>query len=389
MTVMTKNIAAITHAEVKTALDFATAQIRSNLPQFTYCSQNHSSVNGFYPQVENNQWTSGFWPGSIWLAFEYTQDKYFQYAAQIQVQSFLHRIQNRIATDHHDMGFMYTPSCVSAWKLVRDDDARRAAILAADQLMERFQPVGNFIQAWGPMSEPENYRYIIDALMNLPLLYWAARVTGDQRYVEVARLHAETTLQNSIREDDSTFHSFFMDRVTGEPVAGVAVQGYKNDSAWARGQAWAVYGMALLYRLEKDEKYFVGFERVLRYFLKYLPDDLIPYWDLSFVEGDEPRDSSSALIVACGLLEIASLFQGEPARKYELLARQLVKSVVDNCAVQSPDMSNGLVLHGTYSKKSPYNSCTEEGVDECLAWGDYFYMEALTRLHRNWDSYWY
>ncbi|MEJ2044926.1 MAG: glycoside hydrolase family 88 protein [Reinekea sp.] len=378
----------ISNDEVVAALDFAVEQIHRNLPDYTYRSQNHSTVNGFYPAVDNVQWTSGFWPGAIWLAYEYSQDRCFQYAGQIQVQSFLHRIKNHIDTDHHDMGFMFSPSCVSAWKLVADEDARQAAILGADQLVARFQPIGNFIQAWGEMSQPENYRYIIDALMNLPLLYWAAKETGNEHFLDVAHKHAETTLQNSIRDDGSTFHSFFMDRVTGEPVKGVAVQGYKNNSAWARGQAWAVYGMALLYQFEKEERYRDAFDRVLRYFLSYLPDDMIPYWDLSFTKGSEPRDSSSASIVACGLLEMARHVSETQAREYESIARQFMKSLHDNYAVKSPEEANGLVLHGTYSKKSPYNSCTEEGVDECMSWGDYFYMEALMRLYKNWHSYW-
>lgn len=378
----------ITNTEVDAALDIAVEQVRKNLPFFTYCSQNHSSVDGFYPQVNNNQWTCGFWPGSIWLAYEHSRDKRFQYAGQIQVQSFLHRIKNRIDTDHHDMGFLYTPSCISAWQLAGDEDARQAAIMAADQLMDRFQPVGNFIQAWGEMSEPGNYRYIIDALMNLPLLYWATSVTGDETYVNAARKHAETTLQNSIREDDSTYHSFFMNPVTGEPERGAAVQGYKDDSAWARGQAWAVYGMALLYRFEKDDRYLDAFDRVLRYFINHLPSDMIPYWDLSFTEGDEPRDSSSASIVACGLLDMAGSVGEDRARDYESLSRCIMKNVVEKCSVRDPKLSNGLVLHGTYSKKSPYNSCTEEGVDECLSWGDYFYLEALTRLSGDWNPYW-
>jgi len=146
----------ITDAEIKAALDLAVAQIRRNLPAFTYTSQNHSSVANFYPAVENTQWTAGFWPGEIWLAFEHTGDKVFQHAAQIQVQAFLHRIENRIETDHHDMGFLYSPSCIAAWKLVGDKDGRRAAILAADQLIERFQPIGQFIQAGAARVSPTN-----------------------------------------------------------------------------------------------------------------------------------------------------------------------------------------------------------------------------------------
>ena len=379
----------ITDEEAKAALDLAVAQIRRNLPTFTYASQNHSSVGNFYPAVANTQWTAGFWPGELWLAFEHSGDPVFRHAAQIQVQSFLHRIVNRIETDHHDMGFLYSPSCIAAWKLVRDEDGRRAALLAADQLIERFQPVGQFIQAWGRKGVAEEYRYIIDCLLNLPLLYWASRETGDPKYREIALTHARTTLANSVRPDDSTYHTFYMDPVTGAPVRGATKQGYRDDSAWARGQAWAISGMALSYRYERIEEYRQTFDRLLAFYLNRLPADMVPYWDLVFSDGDgEPRDSSSASIAACGLLEMADLVEPEPAERYRILARRMMKSLADHYAVKDPTVSNGLVLHATYSKKSPFNTCRGEGVDECVSWGDYYYMEALTRLSRSWSSYW-
>ena len=378
----------ISDAEAIAALDTAVAQVRRNLPQFTYRAQNHSSTGNFYPPVENTQWTAGFWPGEIWLAFEHTSEKIFRYAAQIQVQSFLDRIERRIETDHHDMGFLYSPSCVAAWKLVGDDDGRRAAILAADQLLERFQPIGGFIQAWGRKGRPEEYRYIIDCLLNLPLLYWASRETGDPKYRDVALIHARTTLAHSIRPDNSTYHTFYMDPETGAPVRGVTKQGFRDDSDWARGQAWAIYGMALSCRYEPLPEYAEAFERLLDFYVSRLPADLVPYWDLIFTEGEEPRDSSSASITACGLLEMADLIGGEKAAQWRDLARRMVGSLARHYAVTDPAVSNGLVLHGTYSKKSPYNTCRGEGVDECVAWGDYYYMEALTRLKGNWATYW-
>ena len=376
-------------AEANAALDAAVAQVRRNLPQFTYAAQNHSSVDNFYPPVANDQWTAGFWPGQIWLAYERTGDPVFKLAAQIQVQSFLHRIENKIAVDHHDMGFLYSPTCVAAWKLAGDADGRRAAILAADQLISRFHPVGEFIQAWGPMGARENYRYIIDCLLNLPLLYWASDETGDAKYSEIALKHAKTCLTHSIRPNSSTYHTFFMDPVTGGPDHGETCQGYKDDSDWTRGQAWAVYGTALSYCYDRRPEYRTAFERVLGYYLDKLPTDLVPYWDMIFTAGDdEPRDSSSTSIVACGLLEMAKYVSAPEAAAYTKLARQMMKSLVDGFAVTDPAISNGQVLHGTYSKKSPYNTCTPEGVDECVSWGDFFYMEALTRLTTTWKPYW-
>lgn len=375
-------------AEHAAALAAACAQVRRNLPAFTYVSQNHSSVNNRYPAVPNDQWTAGFWPGQIWLAYEHTGDPVFRHAAQIQVQSFLHRIEHRIETDHHDMGFLYSPTCVAAWKLVGDEDGRRAAILAADQLIERYQPVGRFIQAWGRKGNADEYRYIIDCLLNLPLLYWASDETGDARYREIALAHAATTLAHSLREDNSTYHTFYMDPETGAPVRGATKQGYSDDSFWARGQAWGIYGMALSYRYERREDYLDAFERLLGHYLSRLPGDLVPYWDMIFIDGDEPRDSSSAAITACGLLEMADLVGGERAGRWRDLASRMTASLVRHYAVTDPAVSNGQILHGTYSKKTPFNTCRGEGVNECVSWGDYYYLEALTRLKGGWSTYW-
>ncbi|WP_457942967.1 glycoside hydrolase family 88 protein [Caproiciproducens sp. LBM24188] len=379
----------LTDSEVEEALVRATEQVRRNLPKFTYVSQNHSSVNGFYPPCDNNQWTCGFWPGEIWLSYEYTGDDIFRYAALIQVESFLHRIENHIEVDHHDMGFLYSPSCVAAYKLTGSEKGKKAAILAADQLITRFQPKGEFLQAWGKLGAKENYRYIIDCLLNVPLLHWASEVTGDEKYRDIALRHTATCLKYSIRPDNSTYHTFFMNPETGAPDHGATCQGYRDDSAWARGQAWGVYGMALSYRYNRNPAYLDAFRRVTEFYLSRLPEDLVPYWDLTFMSGEEePRDSSSASIVACGLLEMAKYVEPQEAETYRTLARQMLKSLADCYSVKDPKTSNGLVLHGTYSKKSPYNTCTPEGVDECVSWGDYFYMEALTRLHKDWDLYW-
>lgn len=381
--------APIARARAERSLDDAVAIVRQNLPLFTRRCQNHSSVGDIYPACDNVQWTCGFWPGEVWLAWERSKAPELMEAALILVDSFLHRIENRIEVDHHDMGFLYSPSCVAAYKLTGSERGRRAALLAADQLCTRFQEVGSFFQAWGPLGAADNYRYIIDCLLNLPLLYWASAETGEARYAELARRHTATCLANSIRPDGSTYHTFFMDPITGAPVGGRTCQGYRDDSCWARGQAWGVYGTALSYTYERRSEYLDAFRRVLHYYLERLPEDMVPYWDMTFTSGDEePRDSSSASIVACGLLEAAKHVGADEAREYRTLAAQMLESLAEHYAVRSGPPGVGLVRHGTYSKKSPYNSCTPEGVDECVSWGDYFYMEALTRFLTDWKMYW-
>ena len=177
--------------------------------------------------------------------------------------------------------------------------------------------------------------------------------------------------------------------IRDSPVRGATCQGYKDDSCWARGQAWGVYGTAISYRYTRRPEYLDAFRRVLAYYLERLPEDLVPYWDMTFTSGtEEPRDSSSASIVACGLLEAAKYVGTDEAAEYTKLAAQMLGSVAAHYAVKEGPQGIGLVRHGTYSKKSPYNTCTPEGVDECVSWGDYFYMEALTRLTKDWELYW-
>ena len=148
----------MTDAEAKQALAAACRQVETNLPLYTWQCQNHSSVNGIYPGCANDQWTCGFWPGEIWLAYEATGEETFKNAALIQVDSFADRIARKVSVDHHDMGFLYSPTCVAAWKLVGSEKGRDAAIAAADQLLTRYQPSGKFLQAWGTMDDPDNYR---------------------------------------------------------------------------------------------------------------------------------------------------------------------------------------------------------------------------------------
>ena len=205
----------------------------------------------------------------------------------------------------------------------------------------------------------------------------------------IAEKHIHTAVANVIREDYSTWHTFFFDMETGAPHHGATCQGYRDGSAWARGQAWGVYGLALAYKYTGRKEYVELFRHVTEYFLTHLPKDLVPFWDLEFTDGaDQPRDSSSASIAVCGMLEMIKYLESEEAKHYQRIANQMMKSVYDNYAVKNLDSSNGMVLHSTYSNHSPYNTCNHYGVDECNSWGDYFYMEALTRMSKNWKLYW-
>lgn len=379
----------ISSEQLDEAKRLAVSLIRANLTDYTDYFPDSNSVGGFYPRTENVEWTTGFWTGQIWLAYEQTGDEAFRRSGDVQVDSFLRRIEERIDVDHHDMGFLYSPSCVAAWQLTGNQTARTAALLAADNLMERFHEQGQFFQAWGALGAKDNYRLIIDCLLNMPLLFWAAGETGEQRYRDKAIAHITTAMKLVIRPDCSTYHTYFFDPETGVPERGVTHQGNRDGSAWSRGQAWGIYGAAMAYRYVRDPDYVEIFEKVTGYFLKHLPEDLIPYWDFDFDDGsDEPRDSSAAAIAACGMLEMAKYLPEEKAGCYQELASRLMAALWQRCAVKDSRISNGLLLHGTYARASKNNPCTNRGVDECNTWGDYYYLEALVRLSGGWTPYW-
>ena len=409
----------ITEEEALAAQDFCVQRTVENLPAFTMAFPGAASKDLFYQPGPNLGWTTGFWTGLIWLSYEAQKDPAKKAAllsaGKTQVEDFLRRIRNKEDVDHHDMGFLYTPSCAAAWKLLSLDDAKEAAVLAADQLLTRYQPVGKFLQAWGAMGAPENYRFIVDCLLNVPLLFFAASVTGDPKYRDTALSHIRTAMANVIRKDGSCWHTVFMNPKTGRFDHGATCQGYRDGSAWARGQAWAIYGSALAYRQTKDDAYREAFYHVTSYFLSHLPKDLIPYWDLTFGDGDgypldpsihgeapftedagtnasggifQPRDASSAAIAVCGMLEMSRHTAPPEAAAMVHTAKILLKACIA-CLAAEDTATNGLLLHSTYSHKSPYNTCTPEGTEECVIWGDYFLLEALTRLNNpDWCVYW-
>lgn len=378
----------ITKPEITASIEAAVRNLREVIPVFKDKFISGVSKNNFYTPTENTCWTNGFHTGMYWLAWEITGDDIFKDAANLHVNSFYDRIKNEIVVDHHDMGFLYSLSCVAAWQLTGNEVAKEAAIMAADKLISRFQEKGGFIQAWGEMGAPDNYRLIIDCLMNLPLLYWASDITGDSKYARIADVHTETSINTVVREDFSTHHTYFFDPVTGAPTRGETAQGYRDSSPWARGQAWGIYGLALSYHYTKNPKIIELFCKITDFFIERCPKDGICYWDLDFKDGDgEEKDSSAAAIAACGMLEMAKYLPADKAERYTTTAWQIAGSLARDYTPK-PGESNGLLLHGVCVKSSPYNPFSDSGVDECNVFGDYYWLELLVRMSFDWDMYW-
>lgn len=377
------NAGRVTRQDVTKALDHVIQQIDINIDLLNGQFPEPSTVNNTYPVMGNTEWTNGFWTGMLWLAYEYTgQDKYRQVAMQ-NVASFTERIDKKLNVDHHDLGFLYSPAVVSAYRLTGDEAAKQTAIKAADQLLTRYNPKGQFIQAWGKKGDTTENRLIIDALLNIPLLYWASEVTGEDKYRDIANHHYQTAIHTVFREDGSTFHTYFFDE-NGKPLHGATRQGYADDSDWARGQAWGIYGTALHYYDTHDATSFAQFESVTNYYLNRLPEDDVPYWDLIFQDGSgQSRDTSASAIAVCGMNEMLKSMPESSDFKwiYQAAMHAQLKGLIHNAAPIQQAVGP-LLLHGVYSWHS------DHGVDEGNLWGDYFYMEALMRFNRDWLLYW-
>ena len=375
----------LTREEVTAAMDRVADQVRCNMEYFGTRFPSSATRNQTYGVIDNIEWTDGFWTGLLWLCYEYTGDDAFKNLALKNVDSFLNRVEKRIELDHHDLGFLYSLSCVAGYKLTGSAEGRKAGLLAADKLMERFQEKGGFIQAWGELGARDNYRLIIDCLLNIPLLHWAFLETGNPVYRNAAVRHYEAACNNVIRDDASAYHTFYFDPGTGEPLKGVTRQGYSDDSAWARGQAWGIYGIPLNYRYVKDDSAFNLFKGMTNYFLNRLPEDEVCYWDLIFTDGsNQSRDSSAAAIGVCGIHEMLKyLPEVEPDKDtYRHAMHCLLRSLMERYTAPETKAGNPVLLHGVYSWHSG------KGVDEGNIWGDYYYMEALMRFYKDWNLYW-
>ena len=315
----------------------------------------------------NSWWTGGFWPGALWLLYAATGEDAFLTEAR-RVGTLLTAELRRFRLLNHDVGFMYLLSCGADARLTGNAQARTDCLHAASLLMGRFNPVG-FIRAW---NEPERVGYaIIDCMMNLSLLFWASRETGDPRFANVARVHADTTLREFLRPDGSVSHIVEFDPATGARLREHAGQGYALGSAWSRGQAWGLYGFALAYANTGDSRYLDVSKRIAEFFMAHIrPDGLT---DCDFLQPAEPArlDNIAGACGACGLLELNRL-TGDP--RYRAAAEKLVDGLIEHCSDLSPNTC-GILTHCTAS----YHDGAA-GVHTNIVYGDYFLIEALMKL---------
>ncbi len=378
----------LTEHKIKSAIKEALKKIDKKMVRFGKYFPSACTENGVYDIDENLEgWTAGFWTGQLWLAYELTHDEKYKQCALAHMDSFKNRAVNKIGMDDHDIGFNFTLSTIAGYKVTGNEELRDISLAAARQQLGRFREKGGFIQLLGnPEGPVEWYRLIIDCLMNIHILYWAAEETGSEEFFNAAKTHFYTTINNAIRENGSAYQNIYFDPKTGAVTGKGTKQGVSDEACWSRGQAWVVYGLPLSYAQLKDDKILDIYEKAVTYFFSNSPEDYVPYWDFLFMREDkEPRDSSAAAIAVCGLLEAAKALTYNDPRKevWKNGADCIINSLIDNYTSENAPDVEGLLMHGCYHVRENL------GVDECMTWGDYFYMEALMRyIDPEWNKYW-
>lgn len=346
-----------------------------------------------YPVGPNENWECGMHTGCFLLAYELTGEEKFLNVAKHHMATYRKRVDEKIKLNDHDVGFIFTPSCVAMYRLTGDESARQTALDAVvDYYNDGFSKKGGFIiRGWDPVTKEVNERRcrtMMDTLMNAPLLFWAGEETGKSEYTEAARSQNDLTERLLIREDGSSYHHYQFDVETHAPVGGITFQGNRDESTWARGHAWGVAGFPIAYSYTKDEKYLKVHKDVVYFLLNHLPEDKIAYWDFDFMSGDEPRDSSTNVIAASGMMEAAKYLPDNAPEKevYLNAAAQLLEAVIDQCTGDIGREYDGLIYRVTGARKiKPY----DQYVNQCGVYGDYFYLEALLRYTRpDWKSWW-
>ena len=318
-------------------------------------------------------WCSGFYPGTLWYVYEYTGNETFKELA-LKYQSGLEPLRYR--TDDHDVGFQLMCSYGNCLRLTGDQECVPVLIDGANSLSTRFNQEVGCTRSWsfGKWSFP----VIIDNMMNMELLLKATELGGDDSLKNIAIAHAHTTMKNHFRDDNSCFHLVDYDPETGAVVGKQTVQGYADNSAWARGQAWAIYAYPMIYRFTKDQEMLDHAVAIAEYLLPRVPDDGIPYWDYDAPDiPDDVRDASSAAIMACGLIELSTYVDAEKSARYLAMAEKSLRTLASDEYLAAEGENYGFLL-----KHSTGNKNRDQEVDVPLTYADYYFLEALMRWQK-------
>lgn len=364
-------------ALVQSDFEFAASQLQqitnpAVIPIDRYPST--TKPDGTWNTTDESAWTSGFFPGSLWLMYQRTGAAAWQAAAaqrQADIES------EKTDTSTHDVGFKIFASFGNGYRLTNDAAYRQVILTAAGSLAKRYSATVGSIRSSGSITDMNNFQVIIDNMMNLEILFWAARNGGAHEWYDMAVSHALTTRANHVRADGSTYQVVTYDPLTGAVKSKSTNQGYNTESTWSRGQAWAVYGFTVAYRETSDPRFLETARQTADYFITHLPADKVPYWDfeLSSTAG-QPRDSSAAAIVASGLLELSRI-EIDSANKQRYLdsAKAILTALSSPAYLAAGTNSRSILLHGTRNNRSSSTDSHDTG----LTYGDYYFLEALLR----------
>lgn len=329
-----------------------------------------------------NWWCSGFYPGTLWYVYEKTGDPEIKALAE----------KNTVKLDDvdacksgHDVGFQYWCSYGNGLRIAGHKDYLPTIEKAAAALVERFNPTVGCIRSWGNIDEESNFKVIIDNMMNLELLMEASRLFSCDSLAEIARIHANTTIAHHFRPDYTTFHVVDYDQKTGLPARKHTAQGFSDESAWARGQAWALYGFTMMFRETEDDVYLAQAENIARMLLKRLPEDGIPYWDFDCTAIPYTcKDASAAAIMASAFVELAAYTADRGlSKKCEKMSLTQLRTLASDEYMCKEPGKNGcfLLRHSVGNLTGGPNRGIME-VDAPLSYADYYFLEALLRWDR-------
>ncbi|MGG9962366.1 glycoside hydrolase family 88 protein [Ferruginibacter sp. SUN106] len=327
--------------------------------------------NGKLKLVPSKDWTSGFFAGQLWYLYEFTRDKKWKAKAD-SFTLLLEKEQFNAST--HDMGFKMYNSYGIGYRLTKNAHYKAVIIQSAKTLATRFNKKTGTIRSWDHHADVWDFPVIIDNMMNLELLFAATRLTGDSLYYNIAVSHANATLKNHFRKDYSSYHVVDYDTITGNVKKKMTHQGFADESAWARGQGWALYGFTMCYRETKDKKYLHQADSIAAFILHHpnLPADGVPYWDFNDTAIPAvPRDASAAAVIASGLYQLSKF--SKQSKEYKIAADKILTSLTNNYRSAIGENFGFILLHSTGNKPA------KSEIDVPINYADYYYLEALLR----------